>query len=105
MVVRMRRNRSQTAKRRSHHALTAAVLQTCECGALRQSHRACASCGKYNGRVVTDVVALAERTARRAKRHEKELMASGKIAPGETDKKEKAEKKAPAKKKAKKSEE
>ncbi len=104
MVVRMRRNRSQTAKRRSHHALKAAIVQTCECGALRQSHRACASCGKYNGRVVTDVVAATERTARRAKRHEKELMASGKIAPNAPEKKEKAEKK-PAKKKAKKSEE
>lgn len=98
----MRRNRSQTAKRRSHHALTAAVLQTCECGSLRQSHRACASCGKYNGRVVTDVVALAERTARRTKRREKELMASGQISPtqAEPEKKEVKEKKEPKAKKA-----
>jgi large subunit ribosomal protein L32 len=77
----MRRNRSQTAQRRSHHALTAAKLQKCECGALRQSHRACPSCGKYNGRVAIDVVGTAQRNARRTKRREKELMASGQITP------------------------
>ena len=81
MVVRMRRNHSQTAQRRSHHALTVAQLQKCECGALRQSHRACQSCGKYNGRVAIDVVGTAERNARRTKRREKELMASGQITP------------------------
>ena len=100
MVVRMRRNRSQTAQRRSHHALTATKSQVCECGALRLPHRACASCGKYNGRVVTDVVAEAQRTQRRTKRREKELMASGQITPEtvekKKEKKEKAEKK-PAK--------
>lgn len=96
MVVRMRRNRSQTAKRRSHHALTAARAQRCECGALRMPHRACASCGRYNGRVVTDVVAQAEKTQKRAKRREKELMASGQITPDTAEKKEqKASKKAP----------
>lgn len=101
MVVRMRRNRSQTAKRRSHHALTAARVQQCECGALRQAHRACASCGKYNGRVVTDVVAQAEKLQKRAKRREKELMASGQITPDNAKKEEaKAEKK--TEKKAKK---
>ncbi len=50
---------------------------TCECGALRVSHRACPSCGKYNGRVVVDVVAQAKRTARRDKRREHALRASG----------------------------
>lgn len=77
MVVRMRRNRSQTAKRRSHHALKAVRATRCECGALRLPHTACASCGKYNGKVVIDVVGRAARTARRHKRREKELMASG----------------------------
>ena len=75
----MRRNRSQTAQRRSHHAIVATRLVKCECGALRQNHRACPSCGKYAGRVAVDVVALAERKARRQKRHEKELRASGQI--------------------------
>jgi ribosomal protein L32 len=77
MVVRMRRNRSQTAQRRSHHALVASRSTKCECGALRQQHRACANCGRYNGKVVLDVTGKAARDARRAKRREKELRASG----------------------------
>lgn len=77
MVVRMRRNRSQTAKRRSHHALKGTRLATCECGALRVSHRACPECGKYKGRIVIDIVGKAKRDARRTKRREKELRESG----------------------------
>ena len=77
MVVRMRRNRSQTAKRRSHHALTSSRTAKCECGALRQSHRACSNCGKYNGRVAIDVVARTQREQRRTKRKQKELRESG----------------------------
>ena len=79
MVVRMRRNRSETAKRRSHHALTPVQTTKCECGALRLSHRACPDCGKYKGRVVIDVFARATREARRTKRREKELKESGQI--------------------------
>jgi len=85
MVVRMRRNRSQTAQRRSHHAVKAARLATCECGALRVPHRACPACGKYNGRVVVDVVARAERENRRQKRRDKDLRAAGQ--PTDSDKK------------------
>ena len=81
----MRRNRSETAKRRSHHALSAARLAKCDCGALRMPHRACQNCGKYNGRVVIDVVARAKRDARRDKRRQKELRESGQ----QTDNKEK----------------
>ena len=77
MVVRMRVNRSKTGKRRSHHGLTAARPATCECGALRLSHRACPSCGKYNGKVVVDMVARAKRDARRTKRRNKDLRAAG----------------------------
>ncbi|MBI5456281.1 50S ribosomal protein L32 [Candidatus Kaiserbacteria bacterium] len=77
MVVRMRVNRSKTGKRRSHHALVAASLAVCECGAPRVSHRACAECGKYNGKVVIDVVARAKREARRDKKKQKELRAAG----------------------------
>ena len=73
----MRRNRSQTAKRRSHHAISGQRLSTCECGALRVSHRACPQCGKYNGKVVVDVVARAARETRRAKRKQIELRESG----------------------------
>lgn len=79
MVVRMRRNRSETAKRRSHHALTGVATVKCECGALRLPHTACASCGKYNGRIVIDVVARAKRVARRDKRRQTALRESGQI--------------------------
>ena len=82
----MRRNRSETAMRRSHHALTATSSVKCECGALRQPHRACASCGKYRGRVVIDIVARAKREARRAKRRQSALRESGQL----TEDKEKA---------------
>ena len=77
MVVRMRRNRSQTGQRRSHHAIGGVRLATCECGALRQSHKACASCGKYNGRIVIDVVGQAKRAQRRTSKKQKELRESG----------------------------
>ncbi len=56
MVVRMRHTRAHTANRRSHHALLGGRFSKCsDCGAMRPPHRACPSCGKYNGRVVVDV--------------------------------------------------
>lgn len=73
----MRRNRSQTRQRRSHHAISAVRTSLCECGARRLTHRACPVCGKYNGRVVVDIVAKQKREARRTKRREKELRESG----------------------------
>ncbi len=90
MVVRMRVNRSKTGKRRSHQAISGQRLATCECGALRVSHRACPNCGKYNGRVIIDVVARAKRVARRTKKKETELRASGQMT--ETKEKEPASK-------------
>lgn len=75
----MRRNRSQTAKRRSHHALSKVRTAKCECGALRMPHRACPECGKYRGRVVVDVVARAAREQRRETRKAKALRESGQI--------------------------
>jgi large subunit ribosomal protein L32 len=77
MVVRMRRNHSQTAKRRSHHAIAGVRLSKCECGELRVSHRACPNCGKYNGKIVIDVVARAKRATRRTKRKQTSLRESG----------------------------
>lgn len=75
----MRVNRSKTAKRRSHHGLVSAQTAVCECGHPRLSHRACASCGKYGGKVVIDVVAATKRAQRRVKRKEHEMKASGQI--------------------------
>lgn len=72
MVVRMRHNRSQTASRRSHHALKERALMKCECGAVRVSHRACPVCGRYNGRVVVDLAAKAQKRAARKAKAEKE---------------------------------
>jgi len=73
----MRVNRSKTGKRRSHHGLQKARVSTCACGALRQSHRACPNCGKYNGRVAVDIVARAKREVRRTAKKQKELRESG----------------------------
>ncbi|MSU74017.1 50S ribosomal protein L32 [Candidatus Kaiserbacteria bacterium] len=77
MVIRMRRNRSQTAQRRSNHGIYGQRLAKCECGAQRLSHRACAECGKYNGRIVIDVVGRTKRAVRRAKKKQTELRESG----------------------------
>lgn len=58
MVNRMRHNRSQRGSTRSHHALTAQGLSVCpDCKAKRINHKVCTNCGKYNGRVVIDVMA------------------------------------------------
>ena len=77
MVVRMRVNRSKSGKRRSHHAIAGQRLAKCECGASRISHRACPQCGKYNGKVIIDIVAAAKLPATRQKGKQTELRASG----------------------------
>ena len=58
MVNNMRHNRSRVGMTRSHHALKAQDISVCpDCNAKRLSHKVCANCGKYNGRVVIDVMA------------------------------------------------
>ncbi len=85
----MRANRSKTGKRRSHKAISGQRLAKCECGALRISHRACPDCGKYKGLIIVDIVARAKRQARRTKRKQTELRASGQTS--ETKEKEPAQ--------------
>jgi len=65
--------------RRSHAAISPSRASKCECGAMRLSHRACPSCGKYNGRVILDIVAQAEREQRRTRRKDKALRESGQV--------------------------
>ncbi|HTR18970.1 MAG TPA: 50S ribosomal protein L32 [Candidatus Paceibacterota bacterium] len=77
MVVRMRRNRSQTAKRRSHHALKGMRLAKDSAGNLYLPHRVNPVTGMYKGRVVIDIVAQKKRADRRMKRREKALRESG----------------------------
>ncbi len=67
----MRHTRAHTANRRSHHALTEKALATCECGAVRVSHRACPTCGRYKGRIVVDHAAKAQAKATRKAKREK----------------------------------
>jgi large subunit ribosomal protein L32 len=76
----MRANRSKVGKRRSHGAISSMRASKCECGAMRLAHRACPSCGKYNGRVIIDIVARKEREQRRIKRKEKALRESGQLS-------------------------
>ncbi len=73
MVIRMRHTKSHTANRRSHHALKATNFDVCSnCGAKKLRHRVCAACGQYNGKKVLDLVAKAEKKAKKAKAKAKE---------------------------------
>ena len=73
MVNRMRHNRSQRGTTRSHHALTAQGLSVCpDCSAKRLNHRACTNCGKYNGKVVIDVLAKTVKKEKKLKAQAKE---------------------------------
>lgn len=52
----MRHTHSQSAQRRSHHALIGVRVTLCEsCGSPRMNHRACVNCGKYNKRETLNV--------------------------------------------------
>jgi large subunit ribosomal protein L32 len=73
----MRRNRSQTAKRRSHHAIKGTRVAKDPAGNLYLSHRVNPVTGMYKGRMVIDVVAQKQREDRRMKRREKALRESG----------------------------
>ena len=52
-VPKRRTSRAKRDKRRSHDALSASPRSTCpQCGAAKQPHRVCMSCGSYKGREV-----------------------------------------------------
>lgn len=68
MVIRMRSTRSHTANRRSHDALKARRFVKCEnCGTEKMGHAICKSCGFYKGKQMLNVVAKAEKKAKKAK--------------------------------------
>jgi large subunit ribosomal protein L32 len=49
-------SKARRDKRRSHHAMKPVQTTDCpNCGAPRQPHRACPSCGYYKGTQVVDV--------------------------------------------------
>jgi ribosomal protein L32 len=73
----MRRNRSQTAKRRSHHGIKGIRTAKDSAGNLYLPHRVNPVTGMYKGRVVIDIVAQKKRDDRRTKRREKNLRESG----------------------------
>lgn len=83
----MRRNRSQTAQRRSHHAVKGIRVAKDPAGNLYLSHRVNPVTGMYKGRVVIDIVAQKKREERRMKRREKALRESGQDT-GQKDKEE-----------------
>lgn len=83
MVVRMRMTRNKIGGRRSHDALGKPSASTCEkCGTTKVPHRACAGCGTYRSREVTDVTRRALRTSKKEAVLRKEGVAT---APKETE--------------------
>ncbi|MCU0660483.1 MAG: 50S ribosomal protein L32 [Candidatus Pacebacteria bacterium] len=69
MVVRMRHTRAHTANRRSHHAIKATLMTTCEnCGAKNLNHTICKYCGFYKGRNVMNKLAKVEKSQAKAKK-------------------------------------
>ena len=62
MVIRMRHTRAHTKNRRSHHGLKGPELVKCSnCNELHRPHHMCLACGFYNGRLVIDMQAKADK--------------------------------------------
>lgn len=73
MVNHMRHNRSRVGMTRSHHGLKNQALSVCpDCQAKRLNHKVCSNCGKYNGRVVIDVLAKTIKREKKTKAKSKE---------------------------------
>jgi large subunit ribosomal protein L32 len=72
MVNHMRHTHSQSAERRSHHALIGVRVTLCEsCGSPKMNHRACVNCGKYNKREVLNVYKALDKKAKKTSKTEK----------------------------------
>ena len=55
-VPKRKTSKARRDKRRSHDALVAPAASLCpQCGATKQPHRVCASCGSYKGRTIVAV--------------------------------------------------
>ncbi len=55
-LPKQRISRARQGNRRRHHFLVAPTLVPCrECGAMKQSHHVCPTCGKYRGRQVIEI--------------------------------------------------
>lgn len=68
MVVRMRANRAHRDNRRAHFALVSPRFSRCvDCGTPHLRHRVCTTCGKYKGKQALNVLAKAERRAKKEK--------------------------------------
>ena len=64
----MRHTHSQSAQRRSHHALVGVRLTLCEsCGMPKMNHRVCTNCGKYDKREVLNVYKNLDKKTKKAK--------------------------------------
>lgn len=64
----MRSTRSHTGNRRSHHALKAKSYILCEkCGNPKGKHIACGNCGLYKKKEAINVMAKAEKKAKKEK--------------------------------------
>ncbi len=54
-VPKRKTSKAKRDKRRSHDALSVKSRSTCpNCGATRQPHRVCPSCGHYKGRMIVE---------------------------------------------------
>ncbi len=54
-VPKRKKSKMRVRQRRAQIKATIPGTVKCECGATRLAHRACPSCGKYDGRQVLDV--------------------------------------------------
>ena len=55
-VPKRKKSKSRVRMRKAHKKAEIAAVSACpDCGAPRESHRACKNCGNYNGRKVLTV--------------------------------------------------